>query len=150
MSRKSTYVLFQHGEHPRIYVNPSNKDELSLKGTLVKKPQNRKLSKVPVEQWLLENGTIVTPSVLGQSQQIIKVEEYITTQVEENSMKKSQKITELEKKFSEISEIFAEKEEELKKLKGKKSKTKYFMYVIVAQALVITYKFLPEIEQLLK
>jgi hypothetical protein len=34
MSRKQSYVLFQHGEHPRIYVNPSNKDELALKGLL--------------------------------------------------------------------------------------------------------------------
>jgi hypothetical protein len=67
MSRKQSYVLFQHGEHPRIYVNPSNKDELALKGTLVKKPNNRKLSKVPMEQWLLEDGKIVTPSVTGQN-----------------------------------------------------------------------------------
>jgi hypothetical protein len=91
----------------------------------------------------------VTPSVTGQSQQIIKVEEYIVTKTEENSMKKSQKITELGKKLEEIDLLFKDKEKEIAKLKGKKSKTKYFVAIILLQALVITYKFMPEIKLLL-
>jgi hypothetical protein len=82
-----------------------------------------------MEQWLLEDGKIVT---------------------EENSMKKSQKITELGKKLEEIDLLFKDKEKEIAKLKGKGSSVKYLVIANLVQAAALAYVFYPHFELLLK
>jgi hypothetical protein len=152
--RKESFVHFVHGKTPRIYVNPSNKDELVMLGPLVRKPHSKKLAKVPMELWKLENGQIVAPSIKGQAQSAVKIQEYITTKVEETSMKKSKVIEELVGQLEEIKEdvlkVQAEHEKELAKFSKKGSSIKYLVAVILCQSAALIYTYLPQIEKLLK
>jgi hypothetical protein len=151
-SRKQTYVHFVEGKKPRIYVNPENKEELLLKGTLVKKPKSKKLATIPVENWKCENGTIIAKEEKGQT--IVKVESYIQTKVEDESMKKSQKIEELIDQLEsikvEILKVQEDHKSELEKFKGKGKSIKYLVAIILLQSATLIYSYYPQIESLLK
>lgn len=86
--RKDTYVLFRKGHPPRVYVNPENIDYLKKQGDLVRKPNDKKLNKVPIELWKYEGGNITASSKDLEKAVKISVHEHTPPEIREIEVEK--------------------------------------------------------------
>jgi len=100
--RKDTYILFEKGKKPRTYVNPTDLLSLSEKGILIRKPENRKINAIPMENWQLIGNQVIASTGKANKSITAEVEKYRRTEMEEQIMERKERIKKLEDQFSEM------------------------------------------------
>jgi len=160
-NRKESYVLFEEGKLPRVYVNPLDKGKLMERGVLVKKPTCKKLNAIPMQHWKLVEGKIIVNKKEAGIDLQREIETPFLMVLEEKLMEERDKVKELTTALGVVNEkvgdlsssietssnILISLEREAKR-KCKQRNALLTIAVIQAIALIITY--IPEIKALIK
>tara|TARA_R110000803_G_scaffold10803_6_gene32842 strand:- start:41 stop:433 length:393 start_codon:yes stop_codon:yes gene_type:complete len=57
--KKKVFVLFAEGKQPRVYVNPSNMEELTKRGKVIANPDMKRLKGTSPSDWKLRGDKIL-------------------------------------------------------------------------------------------